>query len=192
MLTEISDLIRGVTMKNDVKSVLYSEAQLSEKVKELADRISKDYADKDLLLIGVLKGANVFMCDLMRQIPFPIKIDFIAASSYGHSTESSGVVKILKDLDYSIEGKDVIIVEDIIDTGLTLSYLIENFRTRKPSSLEICTLLDKPERRIANLSVKYIGFKIPDEFIVGYGIDFAEHYRNLPYIATLKESVYQK
>ena len=179
-------------MKNDVKSVLYSEAQLSEKVKELADRISKDYADKDLLLIGVLKGANVFMCDLMRQIPFPIKIDFIAASSYGHSTESSGVVKILKDLDYSIEGKDVIIVEDIIDTGLTLSYLIENFRTRKPRSLEICSLLDKPERRIANLSVKYIGFKIPDEFIVGYGIDFAEHYRNLPYIATLKESVYQK
>ena len=179
-------------MKNDVKSVRYSEAQLSEKVKELADRISKDYADKDLLLIGVLKGANVFMCDLMRLIPFPIKIDFIAASSYGHSTESSGVVKILKDLDYSIEGKDVIIVEDIIDTGLTLSYLIENFRTRKPSSLEICTLLDKPERRIANLSVKYIGFKIPDEFIVGYGIDFAEHYRNLPYIATLKESVYQK
>ena len=179
-------------MKNDVKSVLYSEAQLNEKVKELADRISKDYADKDLLLIGVLKGANVFMCDLMRQIPFPIKIDFIAASSYGHSTESSGVVKILKDLDYSIEGKDVIIVEDIIDTGLTLSYLIENFRSRKPRSLEICTLLDKPERRIANLSVKYIGFRIPDEFIVGYGIDFAEHYRNLPYIATLKESVYQK
>ena len=179
-------------MKNDVKSVLYSEKQLSEKVKELADRISSDYADKELLLIGVLKGANVFMCDLMRQISFPIKIDFIAASSYGHSTESSGVVKILKDLDYSIEGKHVIIVEDIIDTGLTLNYLIENFKSRKPSSLEICTLLDKPERRIANLSVKYIGFQIPDEFIVGYGIDYAELYRNLPYIATLKETVYQK
>ena len=132
------------------------------------------------------------MCDLMRQISFPIKIDFIAASSYGHSTESSGVVKILKDLDYSIEGKHVIIVEDIIDTGLTLNYLIENFKSRKPSSLEICTLLDKPERRIANLSVKYIGFQIPDEFIVGYGIDYAELYRNLPYIATLKETVYQK
>ncbi len=179
-------------MKNDVKDILYSEAVIMAKVKELADRISKDYEGKDLLLIGVLKGANVFMCDLMRNIHFPIHIDFIAASSYGHSTESSGVVKILKDLDYSIEGKDVIIVEDIIDTGLTLKYLIENFRSRKPQSLEICTLLDKPERRIANLDVKYIGFQIPDEFIVGYGIDFAERYRNLPYIATLKESVYSK
>ncbi|MDH8676553.1 hypoxanthine phosphoribosyltransferase [Fusibacter bizertensis] len=177
-------------MKNDVKEILYSEAQLNEKVEELAARISADYKDKDLLLIGVLKGANVFMCDLMRKIPFPIQIDFIAASSYGHSTESSGVVKILKDLDYSIEGKDVIIVEDIIDTGLTLHYLTENFNSRKPNSLEICTLLDKPERRIAKLDVKYIGYQIPDEFIVGYGIDFAERYRNLPYIATLKESVY--
>ncbi len=179
-------------MKNDVKDILYSEEVLQAKVKELANRISEDYKDKDLLLIGVLKGANVFMCDLMRQIRFPIQIDFIAASSYGHSTESSGVVKILKDLDYSIEGKDVIIVEDIIDTGLTLKYLIENFKSRKPNSLEICTLLDKPERRIAQLAVKYIGFQIPDEFIVGYGIDYAELYRNLPYIATLKESVYTK
>lgn len=179
-------------MKNDVKEVLYSEEVLKAKVKELADRISEDYKDKELLLIGVLKGANVFMCDLMRQINFPIQIDFIAASSYGHSTESSGVVKILKDLDYSIEGKDVIIIEDIIDTGLTLKYLIENFKSRKPNTLEICTLLDKPERRIAQLSVKYIGFQIPDEFIVGYGIDYAELYRNLPYIATLKETVYTK
>ena len=179
-------------MKNDVKEVLYSEEVLKAKVKELANRISEDYKDKELLLIGVLKGANVFMCDLMREINFPIQIDFIAASSYGHSTESSGVVKILKDLDYSIEGKDVIIVEDIIDTGLTLKYLIENFKSRKPNSLEICTLLDKPERRIAQLSVKYIGFQIPDEFIVGYGIDYAELYRNLPYIATLKETVYTK
>ncbi|GAB6109157.1 hypoxanthine phosphoribosyltransferase [Fusibacter bizertensis] len=179
-------------MRNDVKEILYSEKQLNEKVEELAARISADYKGKDLLLIGVLKGANVFMCDLMRKISFPIQIDFIAASSYGHSTESSGVVKILKDLDYSIEGKDVIIVEDIIDTGLTLHYLMDNFNSRKPNSLEICTLLDKPERRIANLEVKYIGFQIPDEFIVGYGIDFAERYRNLPYIATLKESVYTK
>ena len=179
-------------MKNDVKSVLYSELEIEAKVGELADRINKDYEGKDLLLIGVLKGANVFMCDLMRKITFPIQIDFIAASSYGHSTESSGVVKILKDLDYSIEGKHVIIVEDIIDTGLTLKYLIENFKSRKPKSLEICTLLDKPERRIAVLDVKYIGFPIPDEFIVGYGIDYAEKYRNLPYIATLKESVYSK
>ncbi len=179
-------------MRNDVKEILYSEVQLNERVEELAARISADYKDKDLLLIGVLKGANVFMCDLMRKISFPIQIDFIAASSYGHSTESSGVVKILKDLDYSIEGKDVIIVEDIIDTGLTLHYLVDNFKSRKPNSLEICTLLDKPERRIANLEVKYIGYKIPDEFIVGYGIDYAERYRNLPYIATLKESVYTK
>jgi len=179
-------------MKNDVKDILYSEADLKAKVKELAARISADYEGKDLLLIGVLKGANVFMCDLMREISFPILIDFIAASSYGHSTESSGVVKILKDLDYSIEGRDVIIIEDIIDTGLTLKYLIENFRSRKPRSLEICTLLDKPERRIAQLSVKYIGYQIPDEFIVGYGIDYAERYRNLPYIATLQESVYTK
>lgn len=179
-------------MKNDVKDILYSEADLKAKVKELATRISADYEGKDLLLIGVLKGANVFLCDLMREISFPIQIDFIAASSYGHSTESSGVVKIIKDLDYSIEGRDVIIIEDIIDTGLTLKYLIENFRSRKPRSLEICTLLDKPERRIAQLSVKYIGYQIPDEFIVGYGIDYAERYRNLPYIATLHEAVYTK
>ncbi len=179
-------------MKNDVKSVLYSEVQLKERVKAIADQISADYKDKELLLVGVLKGANVFMCDLMREISFPIQIDFIAASSYGHSTESSGVVKILKDLDFSIEGKHVLIVEDIIDTGLTLKYLTENFHSRGPKSLEICTLLDKPERRIAKLDVKYVGFEIPDEFIVGYGIDFAERYRNLPYIATLKESVYSK
>ncbi len=179
-------------MKNDIKDVLYSESALEAKVEELAKRITEDYKDKDLLLIGVLKGANVFMCDLMRKIDLPIKIDFIAASSYGHSTESSGVVKIIKDLDYSIEGKDVLIVEDIIDTGLTLNYLVENFKSRNPNSLELCTLLDKPERRIAPIKVKYIGFNIPDEFIVGYGIDFAETYRNLPYIATLKPSVYEK
>ncbi|OJV64619.1 MAG: hypoxanthine phosphoribosyltransferase [Clostridiales bacterium 38-18] len=179
-------------MKNDVKSVLYSEVQLKERVKAIADQISADYKDKELLLVGVLKGANVFMCDLMREISFPIQIDFIAASSYGHSTESSGVVKILKDLDFGIEGKHVLIVEDIIDTGLTLKYLTENFHSRGPKSLEICTLLDKPERRIAKLDVKYVGFEIPDEFIVGYGIDYAERYRNLPYIATLKESVYTK
>ncbi len=179
-------------MINDVKEVLFSEEVLKAKVKEIADQISKDYQGKDLLLVGVLKGANVFMCDLMREISFPIQIDFIAASSYGHSTESSGVVKILKDLDYSIEGKDVIIVEDIIDTGLTLQYLIKNFKSRNPKSIEICTLLNKPERRIANIDVRYIGYKIPDEFIVGYGIDYAEKYRNLPYIASLKESVYTK
>jgi hypoxanthine phosphoribosyltransferase len=179
-------------MKNDIQDVLFSESKIAARVKELAASISEDYKGKSLLLIGVLKGANVFMCDLMREIPFPIQIDFIAASSYGHSTESSGVVRILKDLDYSIEDKHVLIVEDIIDTGLTLSYLIENFRSRRPLSLEICTLLDKPERRVAPIAVKYVGFQIPDEFIVGYGIDYAESYRNLPYIATLKPSVYEK
>ena len=132
------------------------------------------------------------MGDLIRKVNLPLQMDFIAASSYGTSTESSGIVKIVKDLDYSIEGKHVLIVEDIIDTGLTLRYLEENFRSRKPASLEICTLLDKPERRKADIAVKYVGYQIPDEFIVGYGIDFAERYRNLPYIATLKPEVYQK
>lgn len=179
-------------MINDVKEVLYSENDLAIRVKELADAIQSDYQDKELLVIGVLKGANIFMGDLIRKIELPIQIDFIAASSYGSSTESSGVVKIVKDLDYSIEGKHVLIVEDIIDSGLTLKYLEENFMSRKPASLEICTLLDKPERRKANIAVKYVGFEIPDEFIVGYGIDYAEKYRNLPYVATLKPEVYTK
>ncbi len=179
-------------MINDVKEVLYSEETLALRVSELAKAIQADYEDKELLVIGVLKGANIFMGDLIRKINLPLQIDFIAASSYGSSTESSGVVKIIKDLDYSIEGKHVLIIEDIIDTGLTLKYLEDNFLSRKPASLEICTLLDKPERRKANIAVKYVGYEIPDEFIVGYGIDFAERYRNLPYIATLKPEVYQK
>lgn len=178
-------------MERDIKEILFNETTLDKRVKELAARIEADYAGKSLLLIGVLKGANVFMCDLMRQLPLPVEIDFIAASSYGDSTESSGVVKILKDLDYSIANRHILIVEDIIDTGLTLHYLVENFKSRGPESLEICTLLDKPERRIAKLEVKYVGFEIPDEFIVGYGIDYAERYRNLPYVATLKPSVYE-
>jgi hypoxanthine phosphoribosyltransferase len=178
-------------MKNDVKSVLYSEKVLAEKVAEIGARITADYDGKDLLVIGVLKGANIFLGDLVRKIDLPVQIDFIAASSYGSSTESSGVVRILKDLDYSIEGKHVLIVEDIIDTGLTLHYLLDNFQSRNPASLAVCTLLDKPERRKVDIDVAYAGFDIPDEFIVGYGIDFAEKYRNLPYIATLKPSVYE-
>lgn len=178
-------------MKNDVKSVLYSEELLAEKVAEIGAKITADYAGKDLLVIGVLKGANIFLGDLVRKIDLPVQIDFIAASSYGSSTESSGVVRIMKDLDYSIEGKHVLIVEDIIDTGLTLHYLLDNFETRNPASLAVCTLLDKPERRKVNIDVTYSGFDIPDEFIVGYGIDFAEKYRNLPYIATLKPEVYE-
>ncbi|MBN2899297.1 MAG: hypoxanthine phosphoribosyltransferase [Clostridia bacterium] len=178
-------------MRNDVKSVLYSEAVLNEKVAEIGAKITEDYAGKDLLVIGVLKGANIFLGDLVRKIELPVQIDFIAASSYGSSTESSGVVRIMKDLDYSIEGKHVLIVEDIIDTGLTLHYLLDNFRSRNPESLAVCTLLDKPERRKVPIDVKYAGFDIPDEFIVGYGIDYAEKYRNLPYIATLKPEVYE-
>lgn len=179
-------------MINDVKEILYSEEALSIRVSELATAIENDYKGKELLVIGVLKGANIFMGDLIRKVNLPLQMDFIAASSYGTSTESSGIVKIVKDLDYSIEGKHVLIVEDIIDTGLTLRYLEENFRSRKPASLEICTLLDKPERRKADIAVKYVGYQIPDEFIVGYGIDYAEKYRNLPYVATLKPEVYSK
>lgn len=178
-------------MINDVKDVMFSEEQLAVKVKELGEQISADYEGKDVLVIGILKGANVFMSDLIRKIDIPIQLDFMAVSSYGASTESSGVVKINKDLDYSIEGKNVLIIEDIIDTGLTLHYLQENLLSRGPESLKICTLLDKPERRKAPIEVHYKGFDIPDEFIVGYGIDYAEKYRNLPYVASLKEEVYK-
>lgn len=179
-------------MEKDIKEVLFTPAQLDEKITELGHQITKDYRGKDLLMIGVLKGANVFMSDLMRKIETSVKIDFIAVSSYGLSTQSSGVVRIIKDLDYSIEGKDVLVVEDIIDTGLTLHYLYDNLLSRKPSSLKICTLLDKPERRRVDIPVDYKGFDIPDEFIVGYGIDYAEQYRNLPYVAILKREVYEK
>jgi hypoxanthine phosphoribosyltransferase len=179
-------------MNQDIKEILFSEEALKQRVSELGQELSARYQGKDLLMIGVLKGANVFMSDLMRAVNVPIQIDFIAASSYGTSTESSGVVRIVKDLDYSIEGKHVIIVEDIIDTGLTLKYLYDNFSARKPASLAIISLLDKPERRKVDILVDYIGFKIPDVFIVGYGIDYAERYRNLPYVATLKPEVYTK
>jgi hypoxanthine phosphoribosyltransferase len=179
-------------MNQDIKEILFSEEALKQRVSELGQELSARYQGKDLLMIGVLKGANVFMSDLMRAVNVPIQIDFIAASSYGTSTESSGVVRIVKDLDYSIEGKHVIIVEDIIDTGLTLKDLYDNFSARKPASLAIISLLDKPERRKVDILVDYIGFKIPDVFIVGYGIDYAERYRNLPYVATLKPEVYTK
>ncbi|AOT68485.1 hypoxanthine phosphoribosyltransferase [Geosporobacter ferrireducens] len=179
-------------LEKNIREILFTENQIKEKIDELGDQITLDYQGKDLLLIGVLKGANVFMSDLMRKIQIPLSIDFIAVSSYGLSTESSGVVKIIKDLDHSIEDKDVLIIEDIIDTGLTLDYLYHNLLSRKPRSFKICTLLDKPERRKADIKVDYKGFDIPDEFIVGYGIDYAEQYRNLPYIAILKKEVYEK
>ncbi len=177
-------------MIKDVKDVLFNEAVLAEKVKELGEMITRDYHGEDLLVIGILKGANVFMGDLIRKIDLPIQIDFMAVSSYGHSTQSSGVVKINKDLDCEIEGRNVLIVEDIVDTGLTLKYLAENLMTRGPKSLKICSLLDKPERRKTEIKIDYKGFDIPDVFIVGYGIDYAEKYRNLPFVASLKEEVY--
>ncbi len=175
-------------MDKQIEEILLTSEEIHEKVKELAGLIQKDYEEvDDLILIGVLKGANIFMGDLMREIELPMRIDFMAVSSYGHSTESSGVVRILKDLDIEIEGKHILIIEDIVDTGLTLKYLTDNLRSRVPASLKVCALLDKPSRRKCDLMVDYVGFEIPDRFIVGYGIDYAEKFRNLPYIAIIAE-----
>ncbi len=179
-------------MNNDIKEILIDENSLQAKVKELGAKIAEDYKGKDLLLICVLKGAVVFVSDLMKRINLPLEIDFMAVSSYGCDTKSSGVVRILKDLDKGVEGKHILIVEDIIDSGLTLSYLIENLKARCPESVEICTILDKPNRRTANINIKYTGFQVPDEFVIGYGLDYAEKYRNLPYVAVLKEEVYSE
>jgi len=177
-------------MINDIKEVLISEEVLRDKVIELGKKITEDYKGKNLLLVCVLKGAVIFVSDLMKRIDLPLEIDFMAISSYGSDTKSSGVVRILKDLNSGIEGRDILIVEDIIDSGLTLSYLVENLKVRGPKSVEICTILDKPSRRKADISIKYTGFQVPDEFVVGYGLDYAERYRNLPYIAVLKEEIY--
>ena len=177
-------------MNKDIKEILIDEDTLQAKVKELGAKITEDYKGKDLLLICVLKGAVVFVSDLMKRIDLPLEVDFMAVSSYGSDTKSSGVVRILKDLNKGIEGKNLLIVEDIIDSGLTLSYLIENLKARGPESVEICTILDKPDRRKANINIKYTGFQVPDEFVVGYGLDYAEKYRNLPYVAVLKEEIY--
>lgn len=177
-------------MNKDIKKILIEEEELQAKVAELGALITRDYKGKNLLIICVLKGAVIFTSDLIRKIDLPLDIDFMAISSYGANTKSSGVVRILKDLDMSIEGKDVLIVEDIIDSGLTLAYLVENLKSRGPESVEICTILDKKERRTIDLDIKYTGFVVPDEFVVGYGLDYAEKYRNLPYIAVLKEEIY--
>ena len=165
--------------------MLIDEGSLRRRVTELGEEISSDYAGRDLLLIGVLKGAVFFMSDLMRGLTISCEIDFMAISSYGDSTDSSGVVRILKDLDINIEGRDVLVVEDIIDSGLTLSYLMRNLEAREPASLEICALLTKPERREIDVPVRYVGFEIPNRFVIGYGLDFAERYRNLPYVGVL-------
>ncbi len=178
-------------MHPDIERILISAEDIQAKICELGRQISRDYADvKEVLLIGVLKGCVMFIVDLARQIDVPITLDFIAISSYGQSTESSGVVRLLKDLDTDITGRHVLIVEDIIDSGLTLAYLQSQLERRQPASMRICALLNKPERRIADVHVDYRGFGIPNEFVVGYGLDFGEHYRNLPYIGVLKPEIY--
>lgn len=177
-------------MHQDADHILYNRDQIEAKVKELGAQISADYQGQELLVVGILKGALIFMADLVRNINVPVSLDFMAVSSYGASTESSGAVRILKDLERSIEGKHVLIVEDIVDTGLTLKYLLENLKARKPASIKVCTLLNKPERRTADIIADYNGFVIPDEFVVGYGLDYAEKYREIPYIFVLKPEVY--
>ncbi|MBC9784769.1 hypoxanthine phosphoribosyltransferase [Heliobacillus mobilis] len=179
-------------MEQVVERILVSEADLKAKVKELGESISTDYAGKDLLVVGILKGALVFMADLIRSIRIPIQIDFMAVSSYGQGTRSSGAVRILKDLDRAIEEKHILIVEDIVDTGLTLNYLLDNLKSRGAASVKVCTILDKPSRRKIPITPDYNGFVIPDEFVIGYGLDYAEDYRHLPYVAVLKPEVYSK
>lgn len=179
-------------MERDMKEILISEGQIQSRIKELGEKLTRDYRDKDLLLVGILKGAIPFLADLMQAIDLPLSYDTMAVSSYGASTKSSGTVRILKDIDSSIEGRDVLIVEDIVDTGLTLQYLLEILHSRRPRSVKTCTLLDKPSRRKVAIEPDYNGFQVADVFVVGYGLDYAEIYRNLPYIGVLKEEVYQR
>ena len=176
-------------LERAVTEVLIDQDSLQRRITELGEEISSDYAGRDLLLVGVLKGAVFFMADLMRALTVPCEIDFMAISSYGAATDSSGVVRILKDLDINIDGRDVLVVEDIIDSGLTLSYLMRNLEAREPASLEICALLTKPDRREIDVPVRYVGFEIPNKFVIGYGLDYAERYRNLPDIGVLRPEV---
>lgn len=180
-----------MSMYDDIKEVLVNEEQLKECVQKLGAQITKDYEGKNLLLVSVLRGSVIFMADLMREIKIPCTIDFMSVSSYGAGTKSSGVVKIIKDLDLNLAGYDILIVEDILDSGNTLAYLKKILLTRNPSSIKICTLLDKPERRTADISADYSGFSIPDAFAVGYGLDYDEKYRNLPFIGVLDPKVYE-
>lgn len=177
-------------MQNDIREVLISEEELRKTVAELGARISKDYADKTPIMVSVLKGAFMFMADLVREVTVPCTIDFMSVSSYGAGTQTSGEVKIIKDLDTNIEGRHVIVVEDILDSGVTLSYLLKLLSARKPASIALCTLFDKPKRHKVEVKVDYKGIDVPDEFIVGYGLDYAEKYRNLPYIGVLKPEIY--
>lgn len=178
-------------LNDDVAEILISSDDLQRRIGELGRQITSDYAGKVPLLIGVLKGAVVFMVDLSREIDLPVEIDFMAVSSYGASTHSLGVVRILKDLDQAIDGRDVIVVEDIVDTGLTLRYIVDNLRDRCPASLRICSLLRKRKARDTSPPIDYVGFEIPDRFVVGYGLDYAEYYRNLPYVGVLRPEIYQ-
>jgi len=177
-------------VNNNILKILISKEELQQKVKELGKMITEDYKDKDLMIVGVLKGCVIFLSDLIREIDLPLTMDFMVVSSYGSSTKSSGVVRIIKDLEKDIAGKDVLIVEDIVDTGLTLNYLVDYLKSRNANSVKICTLLEKPDRRKAQVELEYVGFRIPDEFVVGYGLDYAEVYRNLPFVCVLKPEVY--
>ena len=177
-------------MHKDCERVLISEEEIKVMVKEIAQRINEDYKDKNLLLVGLLKGSIVFMADLMKEISVDCKIDFICVSSYGSGTESKGRINLIKDVSQSVEGLDVLIVEDIIDSGNTLSFILKYFEAKGANSVKICTLLSKPDRRVVEIPVDYVGAEIPDEFVIGYGLDYAEKYRNLPYVGILKRSVY--
>lgn len=177
-------------MNNDISKVLMSKEELQAIVNRIGKQITEDYRDKDLLMVSILKGSVIFVADLMRAVEVNCAIDFMAVSSYGSGTKTSGVVKIIKDLDKPIDGKDVLLVEDILDSGMTLSYIVDMLSARNPASIKICTLFDKPERRVMPIKADYIGARVPDEFIVGYGLDYAERYRNLPYIGVLKPEIY--
>ncbi len=179
-------------MIEDIESILLGEEEIRETVSRLGKQISEDYRGKDLLLVSVLKGSVVFMADLMRAITIPCRIDFMSVTSYGAGMKSSGVVRIIKDLDNSVEGKNVLIIEDILDSGKTLSYICEILRARNPADIRVCTLLDKPERREVPLKADYVGACVPNEFVVGYGLDYAEIYRNLPFVGVLKPHIYKK
>ena len=182
-----------MSMHDDIKTVLVTEEQLKAKVAELGARISRDYEGKNLVLVSILKGAVVFMADLMRAVTIPCSIDFMVVSSYGGTnTQTTGLVKIVKDLDADLTGRDVLIVEDILDTGVTLSNLVPMLKMRNPRSVKICAILDKPTRRKADIQPDYEGFQVPDEFVVGYGLDYDEKYRNLPYVGVLKPQVYER
>lgn len=176
----------------DVKEVLITSEQIEHRIQEIGQAISRDYANHNPLLVGVLKGVLFFMADLLRAIKIPVEVDFIAVSNYSNTSRGQGVVRLIKDLEIPIEGRHVLFVEDVIDTGMTLNYLLRNLHVRQPASLEVCVLFDKPERRLIDIPLKYKGFNLPDRFVVGYGLDFQERYRNLPYVGLLKPEIFKK